>query len=710
MASPHSSDIYATYKVELAAGIISKNNYRRVAIQLPDCMLEDSLLLSHAIQRELQKGKPSHPPTYEPTGIITPCCGGKSRTEGEHNCGKEDNPVGSPPDGVNIYILGDTSLNECCEDYVSAEHVQADLLLHYGPSCQSFIASSIPSVHLFSEIKQEEAFYKKVKEGFIQSNLPYRDEVCIILCDVAYTGCMSHLVNAFVEVGGGARGGGADWGNRMKKPLYLVDGRLVGGKSFLRSGTDGVNREAVKTGAINTDGVNTDAVSAESINTDEINTDAVNGDALHTDAVNTNIIACLHRIASKMQGKNCYGDHRNYVELDAHEDLERKYAFFCGRLLIRVLCSDRLGTLIYEVIRKEEMSPPWGTILTRGKEERPNLFLFTNGNLNLKRRCILEYGCYPESVHIYEEKEEEKKHVGANGTNEISHFEKKKDLDKLLLKRYSLIEKCKLVDTFGILIANVNLQKNREMKRSLSYILRSRGKKCFTIATNKLNGPKLENFSDIEMYILLSCPEKSFLELPDFSKKIINPCEFFIAYGYMDWQCGYLFEFFHLLAVPSVRRALDGLAGGKYRLWSLGWGAPSLADVPNGAVQNGTPVECGTAAECDTDVRRGTSDQCGGPDPSASIEGSPGSSQVLLTCHPLVDPSLPIPVEEQKKFITTFDERSPMCRYFLETLVENASREYRGVEMNYNTETVPEVVPGQDGIAQRYESDLRFCC
>ncbi|ANQ10420.1 Uncharacterized protein PCOAH_00048470 [Plasmodium coatneyi] len=670
MAPPHSSDICARYQVELATGIILKNNYQRVAVQLPDGMLEDSLLLSNAIRGELHKqGGAPLPSSHEPTGIVTPCCGGKSLTKDEYACGKEDNSFGIPPDGVNIYILGDTSLNECCEDYVSAEHVKADLLLHYGPSCQSIVTSSIPSVYLFSEIKEEEAFYKTVKEGFIGSNFPDRGEVCMILCDVSYTGCMSHLVNAFVEVSGNAGGGGADWENRVK-PLFLVDGRLVGGKSFRPGGTDATE-------------------------TDAINMDAINTDAIQNDAVNTNVIACLNRIASNVQGKNCYGDHGNYIELDAQEDLEGKFAFFCGRLLTRVLYNHTVGTLIYEVIRKEEMSPPWGVILKKGQEQRTNLFLFPNGNLNLKRRCILEYECYPDRVHIYEG--EEKKHLGANGngnkngSNEASHFETKKDLDKLLLKRYGLIEKCKMVDTFGILIANVNLKRSLEMKRCLSYILRSRGKKCFTIATNKLNGPKLENFSDIEMYILLSCPEKSFLEVADFSKKIITPYEFFIAYGYMDWQCRYLFEFFHMLDVPSVRNSLEGLRGGKYRLWSLGWGAPSLADAPNGAVQRGTAIECD------------------GLEPSASSEGTSVPTQSLLTCHPLVDPSLPIPVEEQKKFITTFDERSPMCRYFLETLVENTSREYKGVEMNYNTDTIPEVVPGEDGIAQRYESDLRFC-
>lgn len=39
--------------------------------------------------------------------------------------------------GKNIYILADTSYGSCCVDEVAAEHVDADLIVHYGRSCLS---------------------------------------------------------------------------------------------------------------------------------------------------------------------------------------------------------------------------------------------------------------------------------------------------------------------------------------------------------------------------------------------------------------------------------------------------------------------------------------------------------------------------------------------------------------------------------------------
>ena len=37
----------------------------------------------------------------------------------------------------NIFILADTSYGSCCVDEVAAEHVGADLIIHYGRSCLS---------------------------------------------------------------------------------------------------------------------------------------------------------------------------------------------------------------------------------------------------------------------------------------------------------------------------------------------------------------------------------------------------------------------------------------------------------------------------------------------------------------------------------------------------------------------------------------------
>ena len=35
------------------------------------------------------------------------------------------------------FVLGDTSYGECCVDEVNAEHLNADLIVHFGQTCAS---------------------------------------------------------------------------------------------------------------------------------------------------------------------------------------------------------------------------------------------------------------------------------------------------------------------------------------------------------------------------------------------------------------------------------------------------------------------------------------------------------------------------------------------------------------------------------------------
>jgi diphthamide biosynthesis protein 2 len=40
--------------------------------------------------------------------------------------------------GKDIYVLADTTFNSCCVDEIAAQHVNAQLIVHYGHACMSF--------------------------------------------------------------------------------------------------------------------------------------------------------------------------------------------------------------------------------------------------------------------------------------------------------------------------------------------------------------------------------------------------------------------------------------------------------------------------------------------------------------------------------------------------------------------------------------------
>ena len=86
------ADLNKFYEIDRTVDYITKGGYERVTLQFPDELLADAA----AVASEL-----------------------RTRTK------------------QNIFILADTSYGSCCVDEVAAEHVGADLIIHYGRSCLS---------------------------------------------------------------------------------------------------------------------------------------------------------------------------------------------------------------------------------------------------------------------------------------------------------------------------------------------------------------------------------------------------------------------------------------------------------------------------------------------------------------------------------------------------------------------------------------------
>jgi diphthamide biosynthesis protein 2 len=86
--------------------IFSNDGYRTIALQFPDDLLGDSVL----VYRMLMKGIKEHDKRSSKDGVE-----GKA----ERQC----------------YVLGDSTYGSCCPDVLSSLHLPADLLIHYGHAC-----------------------------------------------------------------------------------------------------------------------------------------------------------------------------------------------------------------------------------------------------------------------------------------------------------------------------------------------------------------------------------------------------------------------------------------------------------------------------------------------------------------------------------------------------------------------------------------------
>ncbi|CXI51490.1 diphthamide biosynthesis protein 2, putative [Plasmodium berghei] len=653
----NAESISKKYELELLSHIILNYGFKNVAIQLADYMLNDSLFISNTIKNILlnsqndrvskdsnlrvgnkngETGKDEKSEKNFEQKFEQNCCSGncnKNKTICDISINKETNNI----DQVNLYILGDTTLNECCEDYVCSDHVHADFLVHYGISCQSFITPYIPSINIFNKINIEGHFLKNINEFISKKNILEENKISIILTDVSYINYMKQLVICFCDK------------NKMsflcdekkQKIFYEIDNKIISSKNIY---DQNILVSEKKEG---NNSVNNTCTSSNSIIDDNTFTSS--------DLQFTNIIIGMHRIANNMNGNVYYGYWDAYVEFKIDDNIFDKYKFMCGRLLFKVFYNTKEKTFVYKIVKKKHIE-----CKLENEEECTlnnkcaNIYLFAGKEKDFTNRVILEYGSYYD-IYSY---------------NDVTIFSNENNkINKLLLKRYNLIEICKKVNTFGIIIGNVNLCKNKELRLLINYILRKNGKKCFTIVTNKLNSAKLENFYDIEMYILLTCSENSLLELKDFSKKIINPYEFFVAYNYLEWNCNYLFDFYDLLNAKEIKKEyISSLRKDKYFTWDINSEQLCIKNENNNEQQ-----------------------------------------ELLLKKYDhLIDHNSTISVQDQQKFITRFQENSSMCQYFMETIKENEKREFKGVDINYNTEEIPIAVQGLDGIAQRYDSDLKF--
>lgn len=92
-------------------------------------------------------------------------------------------------DGVEIYVLADTSYGSCCVDEVAAEHINADLVVHYGDACFTR-TSKLPVYYDYTFMKKthHEASYL----GKLICEL-YSSKDCILIADLE---CYSLLQDA----------------------------------------------------------------------------------------------------------------------------------------------------------------------------------------------------------------------------------------------------------------------------------------------------------------------------------------------------------------------------------------------------------------------------------------------------------------------------------------------------------------------------------
>ena len=104
-----------------------------------------------------------------------------------------------------------------------------------------------------------------------------------------------------------------------------------------------------------------------------------------------------------------------------------------------------------------------------------------------------------------------------------------KDSSKTLARRYYLVECARDSQRVGILIGTLGVANHLDIALQLESTIRRAGKAVYRFVVGKPNTAKLANFSDIDIFVLIACPENSLIDSKEFYRPIITPFEMELA-------------------------------------------------------------------------------------------------------------------------------------------------------------------------------------
>lgn len=160
-----------TYEIKRTVREIRTGRWKRIALQFPDHMLVDGPRISSQLARELSAAREQNTAPAAQTATEQDLTALLARTTLQKDTKAEEQ----------LFILGDTSYGACCVDEIAAEHVDADVVVHYGRSCLS-PPSRLPVIYIFTECPLDiDDVISKFKATY-----PMRDSKVILMADIPY--------------------------------------------------------------------------------------------------------------------------------------------------------------------------------------------------------------------------------------------------------------------------------------------------------------------------------------------------------------------------------------------------------------------------------------------------------------------------------------------------------------------------------------------
>ncbi|QDZ22484.1 diphthamide synthesis protein [Chloropicon primus] len=136
---------------------------------------------------------------------------------------------------------------------------------------------------------------------------------------------------------------------------------------------------------------------------------------------------------------------------------------------------------------------------------------------------------------------------------------------RTLKRRYFLVEKAKDASIVGIVVGTLSIAGYLDALKALRGIIARAGKKSYTFVMGRITPEKLANFPEVEVFVLISCPQLALLDSREFYSPVITPFEAELAFvPGRSWTGTYTIGFDSLLqqADPADGGSEEGEEGG----------------------------------------------------------------------------------------------------------------------------------------------------
>ncbi|KAJ8967034.1 hypothetical protein NQ314_003151 [Rhamnusium bicolor] len=135
------------YEINKCVEWIKSNNFQKVCLQFPDKLLPDSTEVILKLQSILNQ---------------------------------------------TLYIIGDSAFESCCIDFISAEHINADAIIHFGPICFSYTTENIPYLNIY---EKGDLNVERLRPSFKEKFKHHLNEITVLV-DSPYIHRLGDIVSA----------------------------------------------------------------------------------------------------------------------------------------------------------------------------------------------------------------------------------------------------------------------------------------------------------------------------------------------------------------------------------------------------------------------------------------------------------------------------------------------------------------------------------